>query len=272
MHPAVQLRMRGVLLAFLGLSSVAGCGAQTQSAPEPELAFEAASVKPHTTPDPNVSINRTPGGGLDAVNVSVRMLITFSYRIRDQQLIGAPGWLDADRYDIHAKSPAGEPARTDFFDTTGGERVRLRTQALLAERFKLQLRSETREMPVYVLTVAKHGPKPALKRWREGDEPGPQNIGGVNSYTAKKVSMKAFAEGYLSSRMDRVVLDQTGLSGDFNFKLEFVPEQPGRGGATDGTGPTFLDALEDQLGLNMKPRKDPVKVLVIEHVERPGAN
>src|SRR5438105_10343709 len=105
--------MRGMLLTISWLAGVAGCGAQTQAAPEPELAFEVASVKPNTTLDTNVSINRTPGGGLDAVNVSVRMLITFSYRIRDQQVIGAPGWLDTDRYDIHAKPPAGEPARTD---------------------------------------------------------------------------------------------------------------------------------------------------------------
>lgn len=263
--------MRGVLLAIFGLARVAGCDAQTQAAPEPELSFEVASVKPNTTLDTNVSINRTPGGGLDAVNASIRMLITFSYRIRDQQLIGAPGWLDTDRYDIHAKAPAGEPARTDFFDTTGAERVRLRTQALLADRFKLQLRTETREMPVYVLTVAKNGPKPALKRWQEGDEPGPQNIGRVNSYTAKKVSMKAFTDGFLSSRMGHAVLDQTGLSGDFNFKLQFVSDQAIRG-ATDLTGPTFLEALEDQLGLKMEPRKGSVKVLVIEHVERPGAN
>jgi uncharacterized protein (TIGR03435 family) len=263
--------MREVLPVVLWLAGVASCDAQTEGAPTQELAFEVASVKPNSTLDQNVSINRTQGGGLDAVNVSVRMLITFAYRIRDQQLSGAPGWLDTDRYDIHAKTPVGEPAATDFFDTTAAERVRLRTRALLTDRFKLVLRSETREMPVYVLTLAKNGPKPALKRWQPGDEPGPQNIGRVNSFTAKKVSMRAFAEGYLSTRMDRVVLDQTGLSGDFNFKLEFVPDQAGRG-ATDLTGPSFLDAFGEQLGLRMEPRKSPVKVLVIDHVERPTAN
>ena len=262
--------MRAVLLAALWLSGVR-CAAQSQAVPEPDVVFEVASVKPNTTLDRNVSVNRTPAGGLDAVNVSVRMLITFSYRIRDEQIFGAPGWLDTDRYDIHAKAPAGEPVRTDFFDATGADRVRLRTRALLADRFGLKLRSETRELPVYVLTVAKHGAKPALKPWKEGDEPGPQNIGRANSYTAKKVSMRAFAEGYLSSRMGRVVLDQTGLSGDFNFKLEFEPDQAGRG-AADLTGPTFLDALEDQLGLKMEPRKGSVNVLVIEHVARPSAN
>jgi uncharacterized protein (TIGR03435 family) len=126
-------------------------------------------------------------------------------------------------------------------------------------------------MAVYVLMVAKNGPKPALKRWQEGDEPGPQNIGQMNSYTAKKVSMKAFVEGYLSTRMGRVVLDQTGLSSDFNFRLEFVPDQSGLG-PTDLNGPSFLDALQEQLGLKMEPRRAPVKVLVIDHVERPAPN
>src|SRR5215469_6649310 len=262
--------MRGTLPVVLWFACASASGAQTPDAPPQELAFEVASVKPNATLDRNVSINRTAGGGLDAVNASVRMLITFAYRTRDQQLIGGPGWLDSDRYDIHAKAPAGETT-TDFFDTTAADRIRLRTRALLADRFKLVLRSESREMGVYVLTLAKRGPKTALKRWREGDEPGPQNIGGVNSYTAKNISMKAFAEGYLSTRMGRVVLDQTGLSGDFNFKVEFVPDQSGRG-ATDLTGPSFLDALQEQLGLKMEPRKAPVKVLVIEHVERPAAN
>ena len=262
--------MKEVLPVVLCLAGAAGSGAQTHEMPPQELAFEVASVKPNTTLDQNVSINRTAGGGLDAVNASARTLITFAYRIRDQQLIGGPGWLDADRYDIHAKPPVGEAA-TDLFDTTAAERLRLRTRALLADRFKLRLRSETREMAVYVLMVAKNGPKLTLKRWQEGDEPGPQNIGRVNSYTAKKVSMKAFAEGYLSSRMGRVVLDQTGLSGDFNFWLEFVPDQSGLG-ATDLKGPSFLDALEEQLGLKMEPRKAQVNVLVIDHVERPAAN
>lgn len=71
--------------------------------------------------------------------------------------------------------------------------------------------------------------------------------------------------------MGRVVLDQTGLSVDFNFTLEFVPDQPGPG-ATDLQGPSFLDALEEKLGLKMEPRKAPVDVLVIDHVERPDAN
>lgn len=263
--------MRAALTLGLWLAGVAACSAQTQTAPARELAFEVASVKPNASLDQNMSLNFTRGGQLDAVNVSARTLITFAYGIRDQQLAGGPGWLDSDHFDIHAKPPAGGPAATDFYDTSAAERNRLRTRALLADRFKLALHSETRELPVFVLTVAKNGPKPGLKQWQEGDEPGPQNIGRGNTFTAKKVPMKAFAEGYLSSRLNRVVLDQTGLSGDFNFKLEFVADQTARGGG-DQTGPTFLEALDEQLGLRVVSRKGPVNVLVIDHVERPDAN
>src|SRR5215469_15608484 len=107
--------MREVLPVVLWLVCASASGAQTHDAASQELTFEVASVKPNTTLDRNVSINRTPGGGLDAVNASVRMLITFAYRTRDQQLIGGPGWLDSDRYDIHAKALAGATT-TDFFD------------------------------------------------------------------------------------------------------------------------------------------------------------
>jgi uncharacterized protein (TIGR03435 family) len=121
------------------------------------------------------------------------------------------------------------------------------------------------------MSLPKNGPKSGFKQWQEVDEPGPQNIGRVNSFTGKKVSMKAFAEGYLSSRTGRAVLDQTGLSGNFNFNVEFVPDQSGLG-ATNLKGPSFLDALEEQLGLKIELRKAPVKLLVIEHAERASAN
>ena len=126
-------------------------------------------------------------------------------------------------------------------------------------------------MPVYALVVAKNGPKPKLEAWKEGDEPGPQTIGRATTLTCKKVSMKRFAEGALASHMGRAVLDRTGLSGDFNFTIAFVPDQPGRGSA-DVTGPTFLEALEEQLGLKLETQKGPVEVLVIDHVEKASAN
>jgi len=258
--------MRGLKTAAAGFAFLAACCAQTQPP-----AFEVASVKPSPSMSQDMSLNRTPGGGLDAVNVSPRMLITFAYNIRDDQLTGGPAWLDTERYDIHAKAPADSPASTDFFDSAALDGVRLRTQSLLADRFKLVLHKEIKEMPVYALVVAKNGPKTKLEAWKEGDEPGPQTIGRATTLTCKKVSMKRFAEGALASHMGRAVLDKTGLSGDFNFTIVFVPERPG-GASTDVTGPSFLDALEEQLGLKLESQRGPVEVLVIDHMEKASAN
>ena len=102
--------MRGLKTAVAGFAILAACCAQTQPP-----AFEVASVKPSPSMGQDMSLNRTPGGGLDAVNASPRMLITFAYGIRDDQLTGGPVWLDTERYDIHAKAPADAPASTDFF-------------------------------------------------------------------------------------------------------------------------------------------------------------
>src|SRR6185437_8070313 len=120
--------MKAALLSFLWLAA-------HSAAPAQELTFEVASVKPNPSMSSDVSVNRSPGGGLDAVNVPARALITIAYSLRDQQLIGAPGWLDVERYDIHAKAPAGEP-EAQFNDKSAGERMRLRLRALLAERFQ----------------------------------------------------------------------------------------------------------------------------------------
>jgi uncharacterized protein (TIGR03435 family) len=250
--------------------------AQPDVSPAPDLTFEVASIKPDTSMGRNISLNRTPGGGLDATNVPARLLITFAYNISDHQLSGAPSWLDSERYDIHAKPPARVAAKepSDFFDAPATERLRLRMQALLADRFQLVVHQETREMPVYALVVGRNGPK--LAAWKEGDDPGPQIIGRSGTLTCKKVSMQRFAEGVLAGRLGRNVENQTGLSGDYNFKLEYDDAPPKTGSdpadTASATRPTFLDALQEQLGLKLEHRKGPVEVLVIDHVERASAN
>jgi uncharacterized protein (TIGR03435 family) len=234
--------------------------AQTQ---KPE--FEVASVKSNKSLEANISLNRTPGGGFDAVNVPLQMLITFAYDVRDHQLFGAPAWLVAERYDVHAKPPAEEsrsPASDEF------RLVKLRLQNLLADRFKLAVHRDTRQMPEYALVVSRNGSK--LQLWKEGDERGPQIIGRGGSVTCWKVNMRTFAED-LSRRLGRTVVDTTGLNGDYNFRLQYQPDQPGSVTA-DLPGPALRDALEEQIGLKLESRRGPVEVLVIEHIERPSAN
>ncbi len=225
-------------------------------------AFEVASVKPSTSLDPNISMNRAPGGGFDAVNVPLQMLVTFAYDVRDHQLAGAPAWLVTERYDVHAKAPAGESRSADAEEF---RRVKLRLQSLLADRFKLTAHRETRQMPEYALVVTKKGS--SLRLWKEGDEHGPQIMGRGGSVTCWKVNMKTFAED-LSRRLGLTVVDNTSLSGDYNFKFQYVPDRPGSA-AADLTGPTLRDALEEQVELKLESRRGPVEVLVIEYLERP---
>ena len=135
-----------------------------QSAPKP-LEFEVAVIKP-TGPDAQGSrLMMGPGGGLDVSNMPVRALITFAYNVRDFQLSGGPGWVSADRYEVTAKidssaGPAPDPRTlTDQQRESRTEQMRERLRSLLADRFKLAVHRETREAPVYALSVAKNGPK-----------------------------------------------------------------------------------------------------------------
>jgi uncharacterized protein (TIGR03435 family) len=117
--------------------------------------FEVASVKPNTSGRNGSDFNRTPGGGLHAINVTLREMILFAYELREQQLTGGPGWMGSDRYDVFAKTseddnPTG--SKRSFDEDFRG--IRLKMRALLAERFQLAVHVETREMPIYALVAA----------------------------------------------------------------------------------------------------------------------
>ncbi len=134
-------------------------------AAQPASTFETASIKPHEPGTPcEGMIQPMTGGGLRVNCVSVKVLITWAYQVQNYQLSGGPGWLSDTQWMILAKGPAVEGAleyekMTDAQRTASSELVRGRLQALLADRFQLKLRREAREQSVYVLTLAKAGPK-----------------------------------------------------------------------------------------------------------------
>jgi uncharacterized protein (TIGR03435 family) len=237
------------------------------------LTFEVASVKPNASLGQNMSLNRKPDGGIEAVNATLRTLITFAYDVHDYQLSGGPAWLDTDRYDVVAKAPAGakRPDPNNFFDNSATGEIRLRTQALLAERFKLAVHKESKEMPVYALVVDKGGPK--LTPWKESDGPGPSMRGEYTKITCRKYSMQRFADAILSTRMGRTVLDKTGIEGEFTIVMTFQPDPPAESpGSALPAGPTFLDALREQLRLKLVSTRGPVETLMIDHAEKASAN
>ena len=213
-----------------------------------QLIFEVATIKPSRPGSLGSNFNRRPGGGIECLNVTLREMILFAWDIRPHQLTGGPSWIDKDRYDVLAK-----PDRND--NPTGAKRgfnedfrdLRLRMRSLLADRFQLVLHTETREVPIYALLVAKGGPH---LRKSTSDGLGIHNRNGFVECT--KVTMKEFAERSLTYRMGRTVVDETGLSGEFDFELKFVEDQAL---AADTSGPDFLTALQQQLGLKLESPK-----------------
>jgi uncharacterized protein (TIGR03435 family) len=247
--------MRLLLLLALAL----GCHAQHE--------FEVASIKPNTSMGNNVSIQRGPGNGLIATNVTLRSLITFAYDIRDHQLVGGPAWLDKDRYDVVAKPPSpkeGAPEPTEFREVF--LLMRERVQALLADRFKLVVHTETREMPVYALVIGKNGPHLQASKSENMSIHGSTGV-----LQCQKLTMKDFVERALGNRMGRTVLDQTGLTGEYDFEIKYA-EDRGAAAAADVSGPDFLTAMQEQLGLKLEQQKGPVPVIVVDRAEKAEAN
>jgi uncharacterized protein (TIGR03435 family) len=220
--------------------------------------------------------------------------VTFAYFVHDFQVSGGPGWINSDRYDIEAKADA-PPAFNQEYRTLQLRRM----QTLLQDRFKLALHRETKELPVYELTVAKGGPKKLPLPSCIQSDPGHLTIapgktimdycgfGGFPSrgrYQASSGSMAELADA-LGLPLGRTVVDKTGITGRFRMEFTFspdsspipIPDGQGPGAPTNAAaipdlGPDIFTALQEQLGLKLESGKGPVEVLVIDHVEKPFEN
>lgn len=210
--------------------------------------FEVASVKPNQTGSGHSDVE-TDGNLLRMNNVTLRLCLTWAYRITDAQVVG-PDWLTSERFDIVAKTESGKP-RPEML------------KAVLEERFKLAVHRETRELTEYALVVAKNGPK--LKKV----DPGSGDRTSSRGYlSAKRTSMGGLAN-FLAGpnvRLGRPVVDKTGLDGVFDFELNWAPESSAEKNAD--AGPSIFAALQEQLGLRLEAQKGPVEVLVVDHVEK----
>jgi bla regulator protein blaR1 len=248
----------------IGLVHAPAARAQQQPDASTARGFEVASIKPSNLDPGDRSITTDRSGRLSVENSSLKDLIRNAYQLRDFQISGGPAWLDADRYNIVAK-PEGTPSR----DQAGPN-----LQKLLADRFHLKFHRESKEMPVYALVVGKNGPK--LKD-TEGQQHGMK--GGRGVMTGMGASMEILARN-LSQRLERMVIDRTGLTGFYDFKLEFTPDEaqvraPGDSTplpAAGSSGPSLFTALQEQLGLKLETSKGPVEILEIDHAEKPSEN
>ena len=234
------------------------------------LAFEVASITPCPpgTPAPPMEHNGTaeftsPGGRFRASATSVKFLLEWAYGIQPSQHSDGPSWIGTDRYDIVAKAE-GNP--TDA-------QMKLMVQTLLADRFKLKLHHETRELSAYVISVGKTAPKLFPPK---DDETHAMRFTTQMGPNQKPVSYRVIATRYtirqltdaFARQMEAIIVNQTGLDGEFDFTLDLTPDAE-RPNPVDPT--ILMTAMREQLGLTLKSQKVPVDFLVIDSAEKVAA-
>lgn len=241
---------------------VAVCTAFGQ--PPPSSTFEVASIKLYRLPagvsiaPPQTNSFNISGTGIDFWPLTLTGLIVVAYNVGKNQVSGGPAWAleqGGDRYLIRAKAPAEAPTSAQ---------VRLMLQALLAERFNLKLRRESKDLPVYEVTVGKTGPK-----MKEISADGPPTAPPVFKGTMEHILIM------LRGPLDRPLMDKTGLVGTYEYTWDMRKLEDAR--AAGRTNPEVLNdawlaAIQEQLGLKVEPRKAATEVLVIVHAERPSDN
>ena len=294
MHSGPAIAASGILL----LATAWGVFAQGDTP-----RFEVASIKPHAQDGATFfrGMRPLPGGRLTATNVPVRMLIGNAYDIQSYQIVGGPRWMETDGFDIEAKGDSNATR----------QQVLVMARGLLEDRFQLRFHRETRDLPVYALTVAKSGSK--LSPPKEGGcvefdqnsrlpavpSPGAAVVPcgspvismapGGSTIAGGKVPMNEFVR-ILQIVLNQPVLDRTGITERFDVQLKFMrddvtgglPAPIGGGGPAPGVPPPavspedapppILSAVQEQLGLKLEKTKGPVEVLVIDRLEKPTAN
>jgi uncharacterized protein (TIGR03435 family) len=298
---------RGATLLIVGLINAQAIGAQSPAASVGKVIFEVTSIKPNDSLAGLSSMGFPPGGRFTATNISLRELIRLAYGMPPQllptsQLLGGPNWIDSERFDIIAK--AGDEALV----ASGGPspQMMLMIRALIEDRFKLTVHEEDRELPIYALVMArkdgKLGPHlsrtqvdcSALRAARGAIAPSPGSPpppgvkprcgsnGSPGRLAGSGTTISELSIG-LSRGADRLVIDRTGLTGNFDYRLEWTPDQiPTPGLPVAGSpsappppppapvdGPSIFTAVQEQLGLKLESTRGPVNVIIIDRVERP---
>jgi uncharacterized protein (TIGR03435 family) len=258
---------------FVSLITGLALAQSTTKVPD-TLRFEVASFKPSPAGGRGGQIRPAQGGKrYEATNCPIRLMIQVAYRLKPEQIVGGPDWINTDLYEMNGV--AEKPSNPDELHTM--------LMNLLVDRCQLKFHHDTKDMAAYVLSAGKDGPQKMTPH-------DPTNTGDIwidqNIQGAVKVTMNAtyVDKNYFAFRlgqlMDRPVVDQTGIKGSFDFKLNYTRDLPPgvpegaqiNGEPIDTSGPTVFMALKQQLGLELKAQKAPVDVIVIDHMVKPSEN
>jgi bla regulator protein BlaR1 len=297
---------RKLLLAAAGTAAVAGpvafglmnaprsLGQSPAAASPPRPAFDVASIKPNHGGTGLFGVRADPGRFV-AEDVTVKFLVLYAYQVKESQIFGIPGWIESEHYNIDAKAdrPPADAPRKLISDEQGAQ-LRLMVRSLLADRFKLTLHHETKDLPIYALVIAKNGPKLHESTATPEDSvplgPPPPPGGpqprhsmrfGRGELTVNAQNLDMLAE-MLSHQLGRLVVNKTGLNGNYDFTLKWTPDEsqgqlpggpPGDAAPPpDASGPSIFTAIQEQIGLRLESQKGPADTIVIDHVERPSEN
>jgi uncharacterized protein (TIGR03435 family) len=260
------------MVAFVAALLIAGAK-PTQAVAQSIPAFDVASVKPQQWKGGSVGVFFR-GNTLSAEHCDLYTLIEFAWNLREFQVSGGPAWArhgllaSSELYQVIGKTADSSPPAADQF--------RLMLQNLLADRFHLKLHHVNKNLPVYYLVVAKNGPR--LKSSPE-DAKGSLRMDSSNRslwrLTATHIPITQFI-GHMAYNAGRPVLDKTGLSGFYDFVLEWTPDNVAVAGPnvdpSGPAGPSLFTALQTQLGLRLEPATAPFDTVVIDHAEKPSTN
>jgi uncharacterized protein (TIGR03435 family) len=263
--------------------------------------YDVATIKPTLDTEGNTKFRFTPGG-ISLTGVPIQMLLTEAFSAEDDHIIGAPGWVKSKPFDVEAKVP---PEDAPKLDKLKFDERRAMLLPLLEERLNLKYHHETREMTSYMLVVGKGGTKmkasavqpPADVKPADGAAGAPAGDAAAQRPQQRRMLRmmgpgQLEAEGsdtqmlarVLSRQLGRTVIDNTGLTGNYDYTLHWTPDDapppmPGGGGGTphsdnggDAVGPSLLTAVQEQLGLKLESTKGMVDVIVIDHIDPPSDN
>jgi len=276
-----SLRLMGRVLLILAASLAVGSFAQTPATATVSMppVFEVSTVKRNQS-GTSGSHSSFENGRFTASNVTLKNVIQYSaYGVPELRILGGPKWLGSEGFDIEAKA---DSSVAEQLRTLGREQRREQLQAmfqqLLADRFKLKVHWETRELPIYALVVGRKG----ASLQKTTVTAGSHTSASTGQFTAQGVTLAQLAQALtqeLSRELGRVVVDQTGIAGRYDVALTWTPEdgetpvsRGGGGASAPEAGPTIFTAIQEQLGLKLESVKGPVEVLVIDHVEMPSEN
>ena len=258
-------------MLFALVVSASGVFAQ-EPTPRPKFdAFEVATIKPVPS-DPKGGRYITMQGTNRFIekDYTLKLLIAAAYNLNPHVISGGPDWVDSEHFDITALTPGDvRPTRGEQMDMLG---------KLLTDRFQLSFHREPREFSIYVLEVSKGGPK-LKESVKPEDAPALVNVVYPQSIKlpARNVTMGDFASMLQRAVVDRPVVDKTGLSGKYDFDLEWAPDESQFNGevapaSAEASAAPLFTAIQQQLGLRLVAAKGPVDALVVDKAQRPSAN